>query len=98
MVKQTIELEVPEGWRLTGEFRKAKKGEWYLTNNNEVFQAEDDHFIFSLIVERDVMTLWVVVGHGDCYTAFFKDKEKAIKYVGKAVDQFKIIKVQEVPE
>lgn len=32
MAKQTIELEVPDGWELTGEFRRAMSGEAILDN------------------------------------------------------------------
>lgn len=40
MGKQKIEIEVdvPEGWELTGEYRKAKEGEWYIDNQGAAWE------------------------------------------------------------
>lgn len=37
MPKQTLELEVPEGWELTGEYRAPKPGDYFINSRGRVF-------------------------------------------------------------
>lgn len=52
MGKQTIEIDVPEGWIVVA-YRAPKRGEWYLASSGEVAQAEADFSTHRPILERD---------------------------------------------
>lgn len=54
MSKQTIEIEVPDGWRVVG-YRAPKEGEYYLDDlsRETPIYAGSDFASMRLIVERD---------------------------------------------
>jgi len=52
MGKQTIEIDVQEGW-IVVEYRAPKRGEWYLASSGEIDQAEADFSTHRPILERD---------------------------------------------
>lgn len=52
MGKQTIEIDVPEGW-IVVEYRAPKRGELYLASSGEADQAEADFGTHRPILQRD---------------------------------------------
>jgi hypothetical protein len=50
-----LQVEVPKGFELTGEYRSPKTGEFYLTNSNTAIQASID-FVSSWLILRKVDT------------------------------------------
>jgi hypothetical protein len=53
MAKQTLELEVPEGWELTGEYRFSRDGEHFLTSLGKVVKHRLSDAIPRIIVRQD---------------------------------------------
>ena len=53
MTKQTLELEVPEGWELTGEYRASKSEEYFLTPRGTVVKHRFFDEVPKIIVRQD---------------------------------------------
>jgi hypothetical protein len=73
MAKHTvgIEIEVPEGWRPTGEYRRPSVGEYYLSYNSVVLRT---------IRNLDLETKLILVRDWEWPTHLFDDTVTSIRY------------------
>jgi hypothetical protein len=73
--KQTIEIDVPEGWIVVA-YRAPKRGEWYLESSGEVAQAEANFSTHRPILERDPSFEPIEVRLKPGWLAMDSDKKK----------------------